>query len=99
MKLDMDAVAESHKHYGWGDGDNLKAHQTAVFVMCGGGFLGESAAKQPADFYIDPRVGTLPFPKRKILQAVKCLAVLATAAGHNPHNLPDFPRFHNCGIF
>lgn len=31
----------------------IQAMQVAVFVMCGGGFLGQFAAAQPADFYAE----------------------------------------------
>lgn len=79
--------------------DALKAHQVAVYVMCGGGFLGRFAATQPANFYIDPRAGRLPYPRREIEQAVACLAADAEAAGLDPHRLPEFPHFHNCGRF
>lgn len=99
QKLDVAAVAASHKHYEWGSGDHLKAHQVAVYVMCGGGHLGTFAAQQPADFYIDDRVGRLPYPRAKIEQAVRCLAALAEAAGLDPRHLPEMSRFHNCGIF
>jgi len=96
IKVDMAKVAELVEY---GKGERLQAHQAAVFVMCGGGMLGHLAAEQPADFYIDDRCGRLPYGKREILQAVAVLAVLAKAAGLDPHHLPDCPRFHNCGIF
>ena len=93
-KLDMDLV----KHCGR-DKSELPSMQVAVFTMCGGGILGRMAAEQPADFYIDDRVGKLPYPKREIYQAVKVLAVLAEVWGYDPHHLPESPRFHNMGVF
>jgi hypothetical protein len=93
-KLDQKAVAESGFK-----ADTVPAMQTAVFVMCGGGFLGKFAAEQPEQFYIDTRVGKLPFPKKEILQAVKTLVTIATANGLNARKMPEMPRFHNMGIF
>ena len=84
---------------GFKDADAIERHQVAVYVMCGGGFLGRFAAEQPADFYIDGRVSGLPYGKRAIEQAVKTLATIAKAAGFDPHHMPQMGTFHNCGIF
>ena len=73
--------------------------QVAVYVMCKGGLLGRFAAEQPGDFYIDSRVGKLPFGKRDIGQAVEVLAALAEIHGLDPHHMPQMPDFHACGIF
>ena len=73
-------------------------HQVAVYVMCGGGFLGHFAAEQPADFYIDDRVGRLPFRRSEICYAVRTLAQIAKARGLNPHDLPPLPVLHSFGI-
>jgi hypothetical protein len=94
-KLDMSKVAEVAPNFR----DTIGAHQTAVFVMCGGGFLGRMAAEQPADFYIDDRCGKLPYPRRAIMQAVQALAIIAKANGLDPHKMPESPRFHACGVF
>ncbi len=94
-KLDMKAVMESGLCWK----DSISAHQTAVFVMCGGGLLGNFAAQQPADFYIDDRVGRLRFPRKEIYQVLAVLVAIAKANGLDPHNLPQRPRFHDCGIF
>ncbi len=99
IKLNVQEVARSAKAYKWTRARSIAAHQVAVYVMCGGGFLGSAAAHRPADFYIDDRCGKLPYPRREIEQAVKCLAVIAEAAGMNSHKLPEMARFHNCGIF
>jgi hypothetical protein len=93
-KLDQKAVAESGFK-----ADTIPAMQTAVFVMCGGGFLGRFAAEQPEQFYIDMRVSKLPFPKKEIIQAVKTLATIATANGLDSKKMPPMPQFHNMGIF
>ncbi len=93
-KLDFERV----KEYEFTE-DNLAPLQVAVFVMCGGGMVGRMAAEQPADFYIDSRVGALAYGKKDIYQAVEVLKVGAVKAGLNPHHLPRLPLFHNCGIF
>lgn len=95
-KLNMAIVADGRI---WGLKRSVAAHQTAVFVMCGGGTLGELAAQQPADFYIDQRVGRLPFSRGAILQAVGVLATIAIKNGLDPHDMPPRPKFHACGIF
>jgi hypothetical protein len=94
-KLDLSEVAEVAPDFA----DSIGAHQVAVYVMCGGGWLGESAARRPAGFYIDDRCGKLPYPRRSIMQAVDTLATIAKANGLDPNNLPEMPRFHNCGVF
>lgn len=86
------------KESGWGK-ESIGPHQVAVYVMCGGGVLGSFAAEQPADFYIDDRVGRLPYPRKEICQAVETLTTIAEVNGLNPKHLPPMPRFHNCGIF
>ena len=68
--------------------------QIIVCVMCGGGLLGRLAAEQPADFYIDSRVGRLPFSKRDIRKTVEALAALALGQGLDPHHMPPIPGFH-----
>lgn len=94
-KLDMAKVGRSGRH----TKEELGALQVAVSVMCGGGPLGEFAATQPADFYIDSRCGRLPYNKREVMQAVSCLATLAKAAGMDPCHLPKPQSFHACGIW
>ena len=76
----------------------IPLHQVAVYVMCGGGFLGHFAAEQPADFYIDDRVGRLPFRRSEICYAVRTLAQIAKSRGLNPHDLPPLPVLHSFGI-
>jgi len=94
MKLNQEKVAES----GW-KADSVPTMQTAIFVMCGGGFLGRFAAEQPADFYIDDRVGRLPYARKEIIQAVETLVTIAKVNGLDPHRLPEIKQFHNMGIF
>ena len=95
LKLDMKEVAASELHLP----DTIERLQVAVFVMCGGGFLGRLAAEQPADFYIDDRVVRLPYLRREIEQAVSVLATLAVKAGLDPHNMPKMGDWHACGIW
>lgn len=72
--------------------------QVAVYVMCGGGTLGDFAARQPADFYIDDRVGRLPYAKGKITQVVQCLLAVAHTLGKDSYNLPDI-ELPGCWVF
>jgi len=97
LKLDLEQVAESDNYYR--DSRDIGTLQTVVKIMCGGGYLGNFAAEQPADFYIDDRVGRLPYRRKEITQAVAVLVTTAKARGLDPHNLPSPPDFHNCGIF
>ena len=94
-KLDL-AYVEAN---GTATPEAIRALQVAVYTMCGGGLLGRSAAEQPADFYIDSRVGKLPYSKKEIVQAAGVLALLAAKVGYNSHNMPIMPTFHNCGIW
>jgi hypothetical protein len=82
----------------WGP-EIIGLHQVALYVMCGGGFLGHFAAEQPADFYIDDRVGRLPYSRKEIIKAAGTLTTIAKAHGLNPHNLPPMPLLHSFGIF
>ena len=92
--LNQERVAES----GWSAG-TIPSMQVAVYVMCGGGFLGRFAAEQPMDFYIDDRVGCLPYSREEIYQAVETLKTIVIANGMDPHRLLTMPSFHNMGIF
>lgn len=92
--LNQERVAESE----W-KAETIPPMQVAVYVMCGGGFLGRFAAERPVDFYIDDRVGGLPYKREEIYQAVLTLKNLAVANGLNPNHLPAMPDFHNMGIF
>ena len=55
----------------------MKTLQVAVYIACGGGMLGDFGTRQPRDFYIDLRVGRLPYPKRNIRNLVECLIAVA----------------------
>lgn len=108
-KLDMEQVKESLKYRFERDKKQYMAEigqlRTALFTMCGGGLLGRFAACQPKDFYIDLRVGKLPYKKRTIMQAVKVLLAYLEVAGIDQgacsRSLPDkgFADFHNCGLW
>jgi hypothetical protein len=104
-KLDMEKVKESLQYRFEHDKeqfmDEIKQLRTAVFVMCGGSLLGRMAASQPKEFYIDMRVGRLPYKRRTIEQAVKVLLAYLEVAGIDPRTLQDkgYSDFHNCGVF
>ena len=82
---------------GWAD--TIPAMQVAIYVMVGGGMLGHMAAERPTDFYIDSRVGRLPYHRKQIVIAVARLIEVAKAAGLDAKDLPPMPRFHNLGVF
>lgn len=99
-KLDNQAVLDTFKgEEAYFGAETIPAMQVAVYVMCGGGFLGRMAAEQPADFYIDTRCGKLPYKAREIEQAVQVLVIAAGAHGLDPHEMPPMTRFHNMGVF
>jgi hypothetical protein len=77
----------------------VEAFQVAVYTMIGGGGLGSLAVRNPANFYIDGRIGRLPYPRREILQAIEVLKIMAEVAGLNPKAMPRMPCFHHAGIF
>jgi len=77
----------------------LRPNQVAVYVMCGGGRLGHSACTDPRSFYIDDRVGRLPYSRRQIMKAVHTLAQIASTLGFE-RDLPPLPgTFHNLHVF
>lgn len=102
-KLDFDVVRSSIKNRVSESPQHamreLQDLQISIYTMCGGGFLGKSAASQPKDFYIDLRVGKLPYSKKAILQAVKVLSIYAEELGLDPNRLDFHSGFHACGIF
>lgn len=95
-KLNMVNVRASAKEWPC---ESVGTLQVALYVMCGGGGLGESAAQHPAEFYIDDRCGRLPYSKRAIMQAVAVLIEFAQAHGMDPRRMPRMPEFHRCGVF
>jgi hypothetical protein len=78
--------------------DLIGVHQIAVYVMCGGGYLGRWAAENPSDFYMDHRIRRLPYGREEVRRAVATLARIAQAHGFNPHDLPCMPLLHSFGI-
>lgn len=97
-KLNLDNVKEIAKEY-WNEPEDVANLQLIVFTMCGGRYLGKFAAEQPGKFYIDSRVGKLPYGKREIYQVVEVLKIVAETNEYDPNQLPRMPRFHSCGIF
>lgn len=88
---------ERHKEYA--TVETLRNLQLVVYTMVGGGMLGRMASEQPKDFYIDGRVGKLPYKKAEIHQAVEVLIEEAEILGMDARNLPRMGMFHACGIF
>lgn len=83
----------------WAKPETIAACRVAVYTMIGGGMLGQSAANDPWTFYIDTRVGKLPYSKRDIMHAVRDLATLCDAAGLTSVTMPPMPNFPNLGVF
>lgn len=77
----------------------LPQAQVAIYVMVGGGIIGRMFAEQPADAYIDIRVGKRPYKYKEIAAARKILVAMAEKAGLDPHKLPAMPNFGNLGVF
>ena len=78
--------------------EDITTIQIILYAMIGGGFLGSFAMRQPADFYIDSRVGKLPYGRKDILQVANVLEGVARYFGKDPHNLPE-PYIVSCWIF
>jgi len=78
--------------------EDLKALQVSIYVMCGGGMLGRFAMSQPADFYIDDRVGKLPYSKSDIYQVVEVMKAICHHLGKDAHHLPEI-NFPGCWVF
>lgn len=78
--------------------DDIPTIQIMLYVMCGGGMLGKFAITNPANFYIDTRVGKLPYKKKDIIQTVHILSAIAEFFGANPCRLPE-PNIPSCWIF
>ena len=95
-KLSEEAKAEQAKRIAETP-ELMRQTEVAIFTMIGGGFLGASAVNQPAEFYIDSRVGRLPYSKRAILQAVEILAQARRFAGRGEeaHSI----NLLNLGVF
>jgi len=51
------------------------------------------------DFYIDDRVGYLPYSKDEINQVVETLKKIAITNGIDPRGLLPVPSFHSMEIF
>lgn len=73
--------------------------QVAIYIAVGGGTLGNLFAEQPADAYIDGRIGRLPYTRKEIEKIRQVLITLAELKGYDPRHLPKKPDFHNCGVF
>jgi len=79
--------------------NRLEVLQVAIFVAVGGGMLGHMYAEQPADAYIDMRVGKRPYGKQDTEKIRKELCAVARKLELNPHDLPLMPRLNNCGVW
>jgi hypothetical protein len=80
------------------DATDLEHLQVAVYVMCGGGMLGRFAMSQPADFYIDDRVGKLPYSRKDIYQVIEIMRAICHHLSKDAHNLPE-PKLFGCWVW
>ncbi len=71
--------------------------QVALYVMCGGGFVGRSFAEQPKSAYLDDRISKRPFKPNAIEAARLELVHVAEIAGLNPENLPTMALTSSMG--
>lgn len=79
--------------------EEMQALRVSIYTMIGGGMIGELAVNRPNQFYIDARVGKLPYKNRSIHQAVDVLKLYVKVLGLTPDTMPRMPHFHNCGLF
>ena len=73
--------------------------QIVLCVMVGGGFIGADFARRPLTAKRDTRAGGAPYPVTKVEAVRGALVGLAEAAGLDPADLPEVPRFHAAGVF
>ena len=76
----------------------LEHLQVMVYTMCGGGMLGDFAMRQPDDFYIDDRVGRLPYPQKDIFNVIEMIKAVCDYLKKNPRKLST-PDFYGCWVF
>ena len=76
----------------------LEHLQVMVYTMIGGGMLGQFAMTQPESFYIDLRVGRLPYSKKDIYNVIEMMKASCDYLGKNPNDLPA-PSFSGCWVF
>ena len=96
-KLDIEQVKTALES-GFADAD-IGALQVAIYVACGGGWIGKFHAERPKTAYIDARVCKLPYSRKEIENMRKVLIAMAEQRGLDPNSLPNMPNFHSCGVF
>lgn len=73
--------------------------QAALYIMCGGGFLGRSLAESPADNYVDDRC-SIPFSRKAVYNVMQVLTIYAGVLKLDPTKLPGgYFDCHNCGVW
>ncbi len=94
LRLDINQVQESDLFYEM----ELGTLQVAIYVACGGGWIGRLYAEQPKEASIDARVGKLPYSRKEIENMRQVLVAIAEQRGLDPNRLPMMPKFHKCGV-
>lgn len=77
--------------------EEMKHVQTTLYIMCGGGWLGDTAAHHPDVFHIDGRSGALPYSKADIFQVLAVFKVYLRVLGYEKPPRRVMP--HSCGVF
>lgn len=96
-KLDIEQVKTALES-GFADAD-IGALQAVIYTACGGGWLGNIYAHSPGIATIDSSYGKRPYSRKEIDNMRQVLVAMAEQRGLDPNNLPEMPKFHNCGVF
>jgi hypothetical protein len=95
VRLDIHQVQASDLFYEMELG-NL---QVAIYMACGGGWLGNIYAHSPGIATIDSSYGRLPYKRKEIEKMRLVLVAKAKHLNLDPNSLPKMPKLHNCGVF
>ena len=68
----------------------LSRVQIALYIMCGGGFIGDFAVRQPDEFYVDDR-GKTPYSVPDILKALVFYSAFLKELGIDKNDIPRMP--------
>ena len=79
--------------------EEFRTLQVAMYVMVGGGLLGQMYAESPADAYLDPRAGRRPYREDEIETVRQILLACCHALGLDPQHAPRMPELKGCWVF
>lgn len=95
VMLDIHHVQESALFYEM----ELGTLQVAIYMACGGGWLGNIYAHHPGVATIDSSDGSLPYKRKEIEKMRLVLVAKAKHLNIDPNSLPKMPKLHSCGAF